>query len=387
MSELPHIPEELIELKAYQIWEERQLNGREGNPQSDWDEAKQYLKEHCWEVRQWNFFRKITLRWEATLLEKCLESVEFLLQKLAFFTILGRLGELALIVAVVSFVFGENVRRNNEVFAAWTTITTAHEQFGSGGRTRALEYLNSRPLRFPWIWGTIDLFWDGKECKEKLVFGRRWEREPLVGLSAPKAYLGGIHLCGADLEWANLQQAYLWNANLQGANLGWTNLQGAYLWGANLQGAYLESANLQGADLWAANLQQANLFRVNLQGANLEEANLQSAHLGRSNLQQANLNMANLQKAELYGANLQQAELYGANLRGAYLIEPEKLIPKQIKFTCFWEKAIYKAEWDKEKQIWIAIEPKNTNYIEKLKNDTASNPKYPLDCSWWEKEN
>ena len=39
-----------------------------------------------------------------------------------------------------------------------------------------------------------------------------------------------------------------------------------------------------------------------------------------------------------------------------------------------------------KKQI-SAIEPDNTNYIEELKKDTASNPKEPPDCSIWENSN
>ena len=46
MSEPSDLPEELIKIKAHQIWEKRQLDGREETPQSDWDEAKQYLEEH-----------------------------------------------------------------------------------------------------------------------------------------------------------------------------------------------------------------------------------------------------------------------------------------------------------------------------------------------------
>ena len=388
MSEPPHIPEELIELKAHQIWEQRQLDGREGTPQSDWEEAKQYLEKNRWKVRQWKFFRGITLRWEATLLENCLESIEFLLQKLAFFTILGRLGELTLIVAVVAFVFGEDVRRNNEVFAAWTTITTAHEQSGSGGRIRALEFLNSRPLRFPWIWGTIDLFWDGKECKRKLVFGRRWKREPLAGLSAPGAYLLGVRLCDANLGEANLQEADLGKANLQEADLGKANLQEANLGGANLQEANLGEANLQDANLGGANLQEANLGGANLQ---LGEADLMAGNLAKAILQDADLwganfqlGGANLQNAFLFRANLQDALLLGANLQDAYL-EGANLTNEQIKLTCFWRGAIYKGEWNEEKKTYVAIEPNNTNFIEELKNDTASDPPIETpDCSIWE---
>ncbi len=384
MSEPPHIPEELIELKAHQIWEKRQLDGKKGTPESDWDEAKQYLEEkkNRQKVRQWKFFRRITLWWEDTLLEDCLESIEFLLEKLAFFTILGRLGQLAFIVAVVSFVFGENVRRNNQVFAAWTTITTAHKQSGSGGRIRALEFLNSRPLRFPWIWGTIDLFWDGKECRRRLVFGRRWKREPLVGLSVPKAYLAGIVLCDVDLEGASLQGANLRLANLQRANLERVNLQEANLYKANLQNADLMYANLQNAYLWGANLQNARLNLANLQKANLEYANLQKADLWGANLQNADLHFANFQKADL-----EYADLLGANLQGAILIETENLTPKQIKSACFWDGAIYKGKWDEEERTWVAIKLDNTNYVEKLKNDIASDPEEPPDCSRWEKEN
>ncbi len=72
------------------------------------------------------------------VLEKLiLEPVDSWISRQAFFTILGRLGNLAIIAALVAFIFGEEVRRNNEVFAAWTTITTAHEQSGSGGRIKA----------------------------------------------------------------------------------------------------------------------------------------------------------------------------------------------------------------------------------------------------------
>ena len=338
MSEPPRIPDELIKIKAHQIGEKRELEGKDGTPQTDWEEAKRYLKNHRWEVRQWKFFRRITLWWEATLIEKCLESIEFLLQKLAFLTILGRLGELALIVAVVSFVVGENGRRNNEVFAAWQTITSAEGQSGSGGRIEALEFLNYRPWRLPWILFTEtwtgqtekDWFWDeqNEKCVQKHLFGRRWDREPLVGLSAKNAYLVDIHLCGS-----NLQNALLWHANLQNSKL---------------EGVILENARLS-----------------------------------RANLQNARLSHANLQNGVLIYANLQNAVLTYANLQQAILIEIENLTPQQIKSACFWDKAIYKGKWNRVKRKYVAIEPDNTNYIEELKKDTASNPEEPPDCSWW----
>ena len=266
------------------------------------------------------------------LLEKrVLQPVYAWIEEQALFKILLLI---AGIIAVIPFVeyFIDDGKRNNDVITAWQTITIAGGQTGSGGRIEALEYLNSYPLRFPgliWIKKTKeDWFWDKKEqrCKIKSLLGRRWERQPLVGLSAPKAYLANIHLCGADLR----------NANLEGAYLGNANLEGAVLLFANLQEVFLHSANLQEADLW--------------------------------------------------GANLEEAVLVQANLQEASLVYIKNLTAKQIKSACFWEEAIYKGEWNDEKEAWIATEPDNTKFIEGLKEDKLSEPKYPVNCSIWEKQ-
>ena len=481
MSNSRSIPEELIKIKAYEIWKKRQREGRDGTPTSDWIEARKYLEE--------SIKREAYLLWEADgkpvgkdnyYWTKAIEQIEikkiptiykpyywlgYWLEKRIFEPLYAWIEEQAffkILLLIVTFLGGipfaeyfiEDGKRNNDVFTAWQTITNAEGQSGSGGRIEALEYLNSRPFQFPWIgWTERDWYWDniGQKCKRKRLLGRRWKRQPLAGLSAPEAYLVGIHLCGAflrsvnlqqadlssanlqqadlesanlqqaDLESANLQQANLGganlqettlhNANLQRANLGGVNLQRARLWRANLQGAflrwanlqkamlreanlqqtsllhaslqeaYLGRANLQQADLGRANLQQAHLSSVNLQQANLQLANLQQAYLGGANLQQANLSPANLQQANLRSANLQEADLEGANLRQAVLESAENLTPEQIKLACNWDKAIYKGEWNDEKKAWVAIEPDNTNYIEELKQETASDPKKPPDCS------
>ena len=124
-----------------------------------------------------------------------------------------------------------NTRHNDQVFTAWQTITSAEGQTGSGGRIQAIEFLNSRPLKFPWIGWTIDLFWDrsAKTCKEKTIWGLRREREILKGLSAPGAYLSNIKLCKANLLEADLKEAILSAANLQQAQLSGANLQEAIL--------------------------------------------------------------------------------------------------------------------------------------------------------------
>ena len=378
-----------VEKQAYLLWEA--AGKPEGKEEYYWSLAINQIEGNNFPAIYQPYYR---------VEKRVLEPVDAWIDKQAFFAILGKLGNLAVVVAIITFVFGENIRRNNEVFAAWQTITSAHGQSGSGGRIKALEFLNSRPLRFPWIGWTKDLFWDEREekCKEKLVFGRRWQREPLVGLSAPnKAYLARINLCDANLVAANLQEASLGGANLQDADLRLANLQDADLLVANLQDADLGRADLQDADLLVANLQDADLMEANLQDALLVKANLQDADLGRADLQDAYLGSANLQEADLEGANLQDAYLVAANLQDAYLVEAnlqdavlertENLTARQIKLACFWEQAIYKGEWNEEKETQVAIEPDNSNYIEKLKNDKSTDPQEPVDCSRWKKEN
>ena len=199
------------------------------------------------------------------------------------FTILGKLGNLAIVIAVVSLVFGEDIRHNNQVFNAWQTITSAQGQSGSGGRIEALEFLNSRPLRFPWIgWTKKGWYWDRQkqECILKRLRGLRWQRQPLVGLSAPNnAYLVSILLCGANLR----------VADLIGANLSGANLSGASLIEANLEGANWEVANLSGADLIGANLSGARLRLADLSGAHLSVADLIGAFLEWSTLEWSRL--------------------------------------------------------------------------------------------------
>ena len=421
-----------IERQAYLFWE------ADGTPEGKYDYYRKLAED---KVKGKNIPILYKLYY---LPEKFFfEPVDYWINRQALFSIAS---QIAILAAIIAFIGGERVTRNNEVFGAWQTITSAEGQGGSGGRIEALEFLNSRPLRFPWILFTEtwtgqtekDWFWNGEKCEERRLFGRRWKRQPLVSLSAPKAYLEEIHLCGADLMSANLREANLQKVNLQRANLllanlrkaslGWADLQGASLGGANLQQAYLGEVNLQRASLGGANLQQAsllganlqqaslgwadlqgaNLFGANLQEAVLEGANLQQASLWEANLQQAyleevnfqeayllkanlqraflrwaNLQEANLQKANLGSANLQEAYLLKANLRETKLVEVKNLTFTQIKLACNWEEAIYKGEYSEEQEDFIAIEPDNIDFIEQLKKDKSSDPEEPVDCSLW----
>lgn len=158
----------------------------------------------------------------------------------ALISLLGLLGNLGLIIAVVSYIGLEKQRRDDQVYAAWQTITNAQGQSGNGGRILALEFLNASPganwrLHFPWI------------CISEDWLCSKWKPESLDGVDLAKAYLAGIQLPKASLVEANLEGVVLWGANLQGANLEEANLQGAKLGAANLEGVRLDETNFQGA--------------------------------------------------------------------------------------------------------------------------------------------
>ena len=147
----------------------------------------------------------------------------------------------------------------------------------------------------------------------------------------------------------------------------------------------LPAMNLNHADLNDANLSGINFTNKEGYGTDLKGANLKKVKLRGSVLEVTNLGGANLEEADLEKAYVKNADLRGANLQQAYLEEATNLAPKQIKSACFWEQAIYKGEWDEEKEIYVAIEPDNTNYIKDLKKDKSSDPKETVDCSRWEK--
>jgi uncharacterized protein YjbI with pentapeptide repeats len=181
-----------------------------------------------------------------------------------------------------------------------------------------------------------------------------------------------IPLKTADFNFASLESANLINANLKSANL-----QNANLIIANLKSANLQNANLYNANLISANLQNANLYNANLISANLQNANLESSFLESSLLYNADLESANLQNA-----NFKSSFLKNANLESANLYNTKNLTNKQIKSACFWEKAIY-TEPD-QRNRWIVKDPEaNQRKIDEIKQDKASDPPKPPDCSKW----
>ena len=176
-----------------------------------------------------------------------------------------------------------------------------------------------------------------------------------------------------SLQFYNLSRANLEFADFSDANL-------AYI---NLSDANLRSANLYHADLKNSGLEDANLAYTNLYHADLESANLESARLFDVDLSFASLESADLESATLKFANLESADLESANLNNANFIRVKNLNFSQIKSACNWDKAVYKSNWDDNKRTWVVDERANRQYIKRLKQDRASDPKEPINCDEW----
>jgi hypothetical protein len=194
------------------------------------------------------------------LVERACEWFSKLLGRWALLEIMGHLGRLAILVAVIFWFTESNERRKAKHYQAWQVINSA----------------------------------DGRKSSVVRI-------DALQDLANDKASLAGIDISNANLQGINLRNAILTDANLSRA----------ILWRAKLSGAYLRGADLSGAELTVAKLSEAKLYGADLSGAKLTGVNLSGANLRRADLSWANLYMANLSGADLSGA-----DLCGANLRG-----------------------------------------------------------------------
>jgi hypothetical protein len=294
------IPVELIRAKAYEIWATRERNKESGTSEDDWSKAIKLLNQDWWSVTSWKIDKHY---------QQLKASAAISIKNAISFKTLSQAVNASVLISAITFIAGEQQRRDAQVYQAWQVINSAANHRGSGGRIQALEFLNSEPRRIPWFW----LHWQreslsGLEVPNAYLIPSRKATDKKRGIQLSKAILNDANLKGAILNDANLQEAILNDTNLQGADLDIANLQGAHLSDAKMQGARLDIANLQGADLSDANLQGADLSDANLQGADLSDANLQGADLTDANLQGADLTDANLQGADLTDAKMQKAK-------------------------------------------------------------------------------
>ena len=148
----------------------------------------------------------------------------------------------------------------------------------------------------------------------------------------------------------------------------------------------LGTADFTFADLSFSYLYNANLRGADLSYANLRGADLKSANLIHTNLTHADLKSADLTSTDLKSANLTRADLKSANLTGANLYSIKNLTHEQIKLACSWEKAIYVQNTSDEPNNGFLAQDEEANQkeIEKIKQDKASDPPKPPDCSRWQ---
>ena len=241
----PGISRELIAKRATFLWD---IDGR----QDDRDE-------YYWVTAERQLKREAALvTGPLVKVERKLEAALRWFKSLAIFEIFEVVGSVGIAIAVVSFIANQDIRHEQDVFTAWQTITSASGQSGNGGRKEAIEFLVSRPWRFPWFCrrggeyptcifrqpaeslAGLDVGLEDRSDKQQNGTGAF-----LSGLQLPDSILARANLQDADLRDANLQDSNLEDANLQDANLGVANLQDAFLWSASLQDAYLRDANLQ----------------------------------------------------------------------------------------------------------------------------------------------
>jgi len=259
------------------------------------------------------------------------------------------------------------------------------------------------------------------------------EKKSLAGYNLSQIHLNQVNLKEGNLERASLYRTYLIEADLQNANLNYAGINYANLEAADLEDASIKRneerngikgtnfsrANLDNADFGIGimsdvNFSFADLDYVYLGGeisdSNFERASLQSAYLQgkfiNNNFQYADLSgvtlqgylNSNIRYVSLVGADLQKAvfdsvdfyevNLFRANLKGATIINSNPTA-HQIKRACNWEQAYYiNAELSQIagnlESHKAANQQQNQQYIEQLKQDKASDPKEPVDCSKWD---
>lgn len=204
------------------------------------------------------------------------------LRQLSFLEVLKYLSRLAVLVAVIFYIWGCEDRQKLKHYQAWQVVNSAQGKPGSGGRIDALQDLNG-------------------------------DNVSLAGVDISNANLRGI-----NLKFANLREANLSGAHLYGADLSMT-----HLYKANMSRAFLYEADLSGADLSYADLKRAELSYADLSEAILYYADLSDASLGEVNLTGANLYCADIGKITSWQSikSIEFANIYGIKGQGDEFIE------------------------------------------------------------------
>jgi BTB/POZ domain-containing protein KCTD9 len=275
---------EKIREKAYYLWEH---SGKpSGLDNYFWDEAK-----------------KIIQKENIDLCPKF--KIKYLLEYLP-----NILSALAIIIGLISYLWNQENFRNSEVFSAWQTINAANGQTGSGGRIKALEYLNKEQCRFPFFFF----------CSHP---------EKLSYLEVPRASLSKIKLDNAKIDHSNLSfstldEASFIKANISESNLNNTQIHNAKMNTVNLTESTLYDSNLENTEinnsiLKNSHFDRASLTNVFLDSSDLSQATFISSEIRGSHFKKAVLEFANFEKSNLYNSDFSETKLYGVSFRDATL--------------------------------------------------------------------
>jgi uncharacterized protein YjbI with pentapeptide repeats len=371
---LPPISEAEISMKAYEIWQARQVKGILGSGETDWQQAKELLERE--QLTKLSVVKKAwaiatyPARWTE---KRVIEPLANWLDQADIFRIVEKVSPALEAIGVIMI----------PVVIWWMTDTGQKAKEETDKAARAQEavktYLNQlstvfldgnlekdERLRIVTQASTLALFSDpnlegthkGKVidylAELKLIQVEMKESAKESKLKTPI-----ISLAGADLRDAHLSHANLSGINLSGAFLTRTSLNESDLSGANLSGAFLNdayavSANLSGANLSGASFSEivigtdfivysgANLIDVDLSGADLSSADLGATDLRGANLRGANLGYANLKGANLSGVGLvisENTDLRDADLRYANLADADltATLVKNAQFGGNWD--------------------------------------------------
>ena len=379
----PSIPQELHQLKAQEIYEQRIAKGKNGNPEGDWETARRYLTRYPKVVRAWkrgqaiafyqqlprSFFRRLwrSLKALISVIWKIIIFPLWLFYKLPQLfantdtrpfaldvvkTIISAASLIAAIIAAIGLFFNildarqdrEDARQDRQLTQErliTDRFTKAVAQIGNDkeevviGGIYSLERIAKDSPKDQWtIMEVLTAFVrknspilpESQEIQErseeKLKASEKLD--PInIQIQAALTVIGRRDIkrdYASDEDLdQNIKRLDLTNSNLSSANLFSANLSIANLRDANLNSVNLNSADLRGADLNNANLFSADLRDANLNSANLNSANLFSANLRDANLRGAKLFSADLRDANLNSANLNSAYLFRANLNSANL--------------------------------------------------------------------
>ena len=332
----PSIPIELHQIWAQKIYERRAASGIEGTSDGDWEQARRELEERFWVVRDWR-------------IKKAIERIPQQLR-----TFIRRLWQSfkALVKGIWKIL----------TLPYWLLTQLPHQIADKETRPVALDVLKifiSGASLIAAIIAAIGLFVNYQDAREdrrltqeRLITDRFTKAVAQLGNSKEEVIIGGIYSLERIAKDSPKDQ--------------WTIMEVLTAFVRKNSPIPAEIRELEdGSDEKRIALEQLQPVNIQVQAAltvierrDPEQDKTQEDEEDKT----IDLSNSNLVRAYLNGANLESANLNGAkNLSNA-----------QIKSACFWEKAIFTPD-----------EQANQKKIEEIRQDKASDPTTPPDCSRW----